>query len=114
MEHLAMYFLLTNQFDKFIEFMPKVMKFYGVIPRVFEEAILVYLDKSNKQKNLNEYNISNKTLEGVMGFYQIMHGKYGGDQKAALPELYKLYGNSYLYYLHYNSPLVTGLELNLK
>ncbi len=112
MEHLEMYYLLNGSLNEFNNNLPELLKFYQKTPYVFEQAILAYL-YGNKQKSLSDYNVSIQSQEVFENFNEILF-KYNGHRKLAKPELNKLYKNTYLYYLLFNSPRVTKASLKIK
>jgi hypothetical protein len=105
-EHLEMCFLLNHQLGHFISNLEVSRKFYINIPQVYEQAILMYMSISKKMLN---YKISNETLNVYKDFIKTFR-EYKNDKNLAKPMLSN-YTNTYLYYVIYNSPIVTGAEL---
>jgi hypothetical protein len=101
-EYLMGFYLLTGQFDKFAGNLNRLDDFdYGRIPRVYEEAILFcnYVRKAGIELPGRE--ISAESRERFVGFRNIYIGRYGTNDKAALKELSRDYGDSYLFYCLY-------------
>jgi hypothetical protein len=113
LDHLEMYFLLTHQLNNFIEYLPKVIEIRKTLPPTYEEALLIYLVRTKQPNNLY-YPISKNTQALFNHFGEILSKKYGNDKEAAKNELWNLYGNTYLYYMVYLSPVVTKLELKTR
>jgi hypothetical protein len=100
-EYLAAYYLLTNQLDKFTGIMGRLNDFnYIRIPRVYEEAILLYRF-SGKKVELGGRVISRESQERFNRFYTIYFVQYGKDKKAAFGKLASDYGDSFLFYSLY-------------
>jgi hypothetical protein len=100
-EYLAAYYLLTGQLDKFTGIMGQLNDFnYIRIPRVYEEAILLYRF-SGKKVELGGRVISRESQERFNHFYTVYVGQYGGDKKAAFGKLASDYGDSFLFYSLY-------------
>jgi hypothetical protein len=79
---------------------------YHHIPRHIEEAI-ISLWAFSRQRQLPPVfrYVRRETIQRFQDFNQVME-KYGGDRIAAKPELQQRFGNTYWFYLIYNSPLV--------
>ncbi|MBN1392773.1 MAG: hypothetical protein JW947_08235 [Sedimentisphaerales bacterium] len=100
-EYLAAYYLLTGQLDEFAGIMGRLNDFnYIGIPRVYEEAILLYRF-SGKKVELGGRVISRESQERFNHFCTVYLGQYGGDEKAAFGKLASDYGDSFLFYSLY-------------
>ncbi|MGA2679124.1 MAG: DUF6057 family protein [Sedimentisphaerales bacterium] len=100
-EYLMAHYLLTRQLDKFVEQIGRLNDFnYPEIPRLYEEAILVYTSRTHKSVELYGRRISPESRQRVKGFEEVL-GHYMGDKDAAFNELSKDYGDSYLFYFVY-------------
>ncbi len=100
-EYLAAHYLLTGQLDKFTGIMGQLNDFnYIRIPRVYEEAILLYRF-SGKKVELGGRVISRESQERFNNFCTVYLGQYGGDKKAAFSKLASDYGDSFLFYSLY-------------
>lgn len=101
-EYLMTYYLLTKQLDKFAENIGRLNDFdYKEIPRLYEEAILLYRSMG-KTVELGKREISSQSQERFNKFRDTYFGKYEKDKNAALSELTKNYGDSYLFYYVYD------------
>jgi len=101
-EYLEAFYLLTNQHDKFVENLVRLNDFdYTGIPRVYEEAILLYSYTKKTKVEIPGREISAESRERFNNFLKVLFGKYGGDKKAAFYELAGTYGDSYFFYSAY-------------
>jgi len=114
-EYLMAYHLLSNEIEdpfKNLRYLKGLG--YKKIPRIYEEALMVYLTKKNiKRINLNGYTISNNTMERYRDYGRIVF-KYNNDMRDAQEELYSNHGNTYWYYLHYDSPVTNKRKLKFQ
>jgi hypothetical protein len=108
---MQMYYLLTHRLGNFIKNLESASQYYKTLPHIFEEAIIVYGLRA-KQFPAN-IQISKQVQERVHGISEIM-GQFNGDKYAAKDKLRSTYGNTYFYYMIFNSPLVTKDELKVK
>ena len=100
-EYLMALHLLTGQLDKFVQNLNRLDDFdYAGIPRLYEEAILLYMTNTKKTVDLRGRRISDQSRERFNGFAQILAG-YRSDRQAAMNDLAKNYGDSYLFYYVY-------------
>ncbi|MCJ7728664.1 MAG: DUF6057 family protein [Sedimentisphaerales bacterium] len=101
-EYLMAFYLLTGRFDKFAGNLDRLDDFdYGRIPRVYEEAILLYSYIKKTKVELHGREISPESRERFIGFRNIYIGRYRTNDKAALKELARNYGDSYFFYCLY-------------
>jgi hypothetical protein len=101
-EYLMGFYLLTGQFDKFAGNLNRLDDFdYGRIPRVYEEAILFCNYVRKAKIELPGREISAESRERFISFRNIYIGRYRTNDKAALKELSRDYGDSYLFYCLY-------------
>jgi Family of unknown function (DUF6057) len=107
-EHLQMSFILSNDLGQFMKNFSIANKFYNKLPEIYEQALLMYLFMT-KSANMSQYNISVDSQQSFYGFLKTMH-EYNGDKELAKADLEK-YSGTYMYYVTYNSPLVTKLVL---
>jgi len=99
-EYLMAWYLLNAELDKFAQNLERLDDFnYSQIPRLYEEAIL-YMLKRGKKVNLYGRKISAESQRRFTDFLNI-YNRHGRDDKAALKELRKKYGDSYLFYTLY-------------
>ncbi len=100
-EYLMTHYLLSRQPDKFVQNLERLNDFdYSVIPRVYEEAILLYRF-AGKKVELGGREISRESQERFSRFYSVYFGQYGGNKRAAFGKLARDYGDSYLFYYLY-------------
>jgi hypothetical protein len=100
-EYLMGFYLLTGQLDKFAGNLNRLDDFdYGRIPRVYEEAVLLY-NALEKKDVLPGREISVESRERFNNFFEVYIGQYGANKSLALKELARDYGDSYLFYSIY-------------
>jgi len=101
-EYLMSYYLLTNQVSKFMENLGRLDDFeYAGIPRVYEQAILLYGFARKTNVEVPGRQISQESRQRFDDFLKILFGKYKGDKKAAFYELTMDYGDTYYFYSAY-------------
>jgi hypothetical protein len=101
-EYLEAFYLLTDQLDKFVGMLDRLKDFdYASIPRVYEEAILIYNFKTKKNIEIPGHEISRESRERFGGFNMVFLGKYKANKPAAFNELARDYGKSYFFYYVY-------------
>jgi len=101
-EYLMAHYLLTGQLDKVAENIYRLDDFdYAGIPRLYEEAILLYETVKKKEADLHGRQISGDTRFRFGDFFRIYARKYRSNKKAAFNELAGGYGDSYLFYYIY-------------
>lgn len=100
-EYLEAIYLLTGQLDKFAATLNRLDDFnYGRIPRVYEEAILLYKAVQKKDSPVSG-EISSETRSRFNNFNSIFQVKYSANKLAAFQELAWNYGDSYFFYFLY-------------
>jgi hypothetical protein len=100
-EYLTAFYLLTGQLDKFAGTLNRLEDFdYGRVPRVYEEAILLYKAMQKKDAPVRG-EISAESRSRFNGFSGIFQVKYGANKLAAFYELSRDYGDSYFFYFVY-------------
>jgi hypothetical protein len=101
-EYLMGWCLLTGDLEEFVQNLGRLDDFdYSEIPRHYEEAALIYMFRTKKQIDLRGRRISAESRLRFAGFLNIFD-RYGGNKRAALNELMKKYGDSYLFYSMYS------------
>ncbi|UCF42627.1 MAG: hypothetical protein JSV99_08495, partial [Planctomycetota bacterium] len=70
---------------------------YAQIPPLYEQAILLYTYKTQKQVKLSGRQISQQSIKRFNDFIQTLN-LYGQNRQPALEKLAKDYGHSYLFY----------------
>jgi hypothetical protein len=114
-EYLMAYYLLSNDIGNVVKNL-RYLKVLGYrkIPRIYEEALLVYFSKMGiKRINLGGYAISENTIERYKDYALIVH-RNNNDIQAAHDELLNVHGNTYWFYLHFTSPVTAKRELKFK
>ena len=100
-EYMMTTFLLTRKLDDFTQNLYRIKDLkYPEIPRLYEEAILLYRDKTKKPVNLHGFHISQESLQRYRNFVSTIESN-GGDLKAAYNDLAKNYRDSYMFYCIY-------------
>jgi len=101
-EYLMAYYMLTGQLDKFAQNIQRLDNFgYPHIPRLYEEAILMYNDIMRKPISLDRYQISRQSIERAADFRKI-YNRHMRNKFAAKNDLIKKYGDSYFFYFVYS------------
>jgi len=75
---------------------------YTHLPRLYEEALILYRDRMHKQVDLKGFQLSKESLSRYEDFCTVLN-KYGGNNSAARPELMQKFGNTYFYYFLYGA-----------
>jgi len=78
---------------------------YAEIPRLYEEAILLYMFQGKKSVYLYGYKISEATHQRFNDYMTILT-VHKGDKRAAQSELAKNFDDSYLYFYMYGAPRI--------
>lgn len=80
------------------------LKNYGFkkLPIHYEEALLEYMFFTEKDFLPDGYKISESTISRYKEFMQA-YSSYSGDQNLAAKQLYKQFGSTYWYYLHFKN-----------
>lgn len=100
-EYLMTTFLLAKRLDFFTQNLYRLKDFdYPEIPRLYEEAILLYTDKTQKPVNLYGFQISQKSLQRYRNLVSTLESN-NGDLRAAYNDMKKNYGDSYMFYYFY-------------
>ncbi|MBN1516646.1 hypothetical protein JXA32_08770 [Candidatus Sumerlaeota bacterium] len=74
---------------------------YPALPRTCEEALVIYMHKTNTTPDLHGYAISQESVERFSAINNILFNKYHGDPVAAFEELVENYGDSFFFYYLY-------------
>ena len=100
-EYLMSWYLLNGRLDKFVQNLERLDDFGdSQFPRLYEEAMLIYVFSVRKPVNLHGRQISTQTRERFDGFTQVLND-YGKNKQAAYNKLAKDYWNSYFFYYVY-------------
>jgi hypothetical protein len=100
-EYLMSWYLLNGRLDKFVQNLNRLDDFsLSQFPRLYEEAVLIYVVSARKPVNLYGREVSIESRQRFERFNQVLN-KYGKDKDAAFKKLVKDYWNSYLFYYVY-------------
>ena len=105
-EYLMTWYLLTAQIDKLVANLHRLNDFdYPQIPRLYEEAVLLYTFKTQREVDLHERKISAESRQRHKDFMRL-YFSYAGNKQAARASLQKDYSDSYFFYIFYGASLV--------
>ncbi|MHC4737779.1 MAG: DUF6057 family protein [Planctomycetota bacterium] len=100
-EYLMSWYLLNGRLDKFVQNLDRLDDFsVSQFPRLYEEAMLIYVFSVRKPVNLYGRQISAESRQRFDGFNQVLND-YGKNKQAAYNKLAKDYWNSYFFYYVY-------------
>jgi len=100
-EHLMAWYLLNGQVDMIALNIGRLNDFnYKRIPRLYEEALLIYKDSSKQEVDLHGWKISAESVKRFNDFNEI-YSRHGDDKYSAYNELLEGYGDSFLFYYFY-------------
>ena len=100
-EYLMALYLLTGQFEDFVKNLERLDDFkYPEIPRLYEEAMLLYIYHTKRTLDPYSRRISLESLQRFEGFKHVL-SNHGGNKTAAFDGLAKYYGDSYFFYYLY-------------
>lgn len=99
-EYLMAHYLLTCRLDKIAQNISRLDDFeYRGIPRLYEEALLIYTARTGELVDLHGRNIRPETTERFEDFCRII-ARHGNDTASALAEVEKYHRDTYFrYYL---------------
>lgn len=104
-EYLLASFLLDKNLTAFVSYISN-LKSYGFkdLPVHYEEALLVYMNQTQKNIVPEGYMIresTNKGFEDYYNDYSNARSSYSGNLNLMAERLYKNYGKTYWFYLHF-------------
>jgi len=103
-EYLMSWYMLTGQLEKFVQNLHRLDDFdFPAFPRLYEEAMLVYVHSTKKPIDLRGRPLSQQSRQRFEGFNQVIND-YGGNSQAAFDKLAEDYWNSYFFYYVYGRP----------
>jgi hypothetical protein len=80
---------------------------YEKIPVHIEEALMMFLTMNKEYKvDLGKYQISQETQKNFIAYSKLLM-KYRQNRMEGQPEIYRNFGNTYWYYIHFVSPITT-------
>jgi hypothetical protein len=111
-EYFMSCLLLNNDLASFIKYYSMGKRFnYNKVPKIFQEALILYsYGLSQQGKSLGNLRYDKEIVDQFNEYISVMQ-KNDGDQELAQPELKKKFGNTYWYYIHYNSPVTTNKKI---
>jgi len=102
LEYMFSNFLITKRPDLIVKKISWLKKLgYERIPRLYEEAIIVYQFTVNKRVDLQGYTISPETIANCSKFDELMP-QLSSNQQGSIAECERFFGDSYLLYHHKN------------
>jgi hypothetical protein len=110
-EYLESFYLMRNDLGDFyskLSFMTNMA--YQTIPKVFQEALIIYYLKNNIPEDKFYYPIDLEIQNNFISFNKVLL-EYRKNPELAKYALQKEFGNTYWYYLRYGSPMTIGKSL---
>ncbi len=100
-EYLMTLYILDGRLEKFANNFQLLSDFgYTEVPRIYEEALLLHVARTQIKFNLGELGISKASYRRLEDFNKVF-SRYRGNKEAAFNELAMYFRNSYyLYYLY--------------
>jgi hypothetical protein len=106
-EYLMAWYMLNRQLDSFVENLDRLDDFdYPEIPRLYEEAILVYHLTTRKNVDLKGRQVSDNTYQRARRFTDIVRGFNRDNKKGAMFAAAKDFSDSYFFYYNFGSTAV--------
>jgi hypothetical protein len=103
-EYLMGWYLLNGRVDKIALNIGRLNDFnYKQIPRLYEEALLVYKSDSKQEVDLHGWKISAESVKRYNDFIDI-YTRYAGGEHEVYNELLEDYGDSFLFYFFCRRP----------
>jgi len=97
-EYLMAWYMLTRQLDNSIKNIERLNDFiYPEFPRLYEEAILIYVYGTGKAVRLAGHQVTPEARQRIENFSQVFN-RHMRNRQAAFDELAKDYGDSYFFY----------------
>ncbi|MBN2019133.1 MAG: hypothetical protein JW749_02785 [Sedimentisphaerales bacterium] len=102
-EYLMAWYLLNGQVDKIASNIGRLNDFnYMRIPRLYEEALLLYKGGGKTEVDLQGWEISAESAKRFNDFIEI-YNRYSYDKYRAAKELWGSYGYSFLFYRFFSN-----------
>lgn len=106
-EYFMASLLLDKNITAFISYIPSLKSYnFKEIPIHYEEAMLVYMSQIQKNIVPEGYKIRDTTIRSFKEYfndYSNARSSYSGDLNLMAQKLYKNYGKTYWYYLHFTN-----------
>jgi len=109
LEYLAMYYLLSHQVGNFANILPQVVRYYNPLPTLYQEALVLYVAKTDAGIR---YAFKEDVIQSVKNFFE--NFKKYPDRRVAQNALQQDYLGTYLYYVAFQSPVVTKMQLKAR
>ena len=107
-EYLMAWYMLNGQLDSFVQNLDRLDDFdYSEIPRLYEEAILVYQLKTGREIDLKGRQISGNTYQRAHHFTDIVRNFSRDNKKGAMLATAKDFADSYFFYYNFGALTVT-------
>jgi hypothetical protein len=101
-EYLIGWYLIQRNLDSLVDYIGEFRELkYQTMPRLYEEALILYAALTGKKPDLAGYTLSTEAMESFERFYAVFYEKYKGRPDEALNELVTSCGNSYYFYYLY-------------
>ena len=112
-EYLIAFDLMIHDLKSFTEDMNYISNYnYTKLPRVTEEAVILFLTQRPDNNVLKGFRVSSETIERFKKFVSITRANRGNREKAKLAAIE--FKNTYWYYVLFLSPLVTNITLETR
>lgn len=110
-EYLMSYVLLRNELNNFQYFL-LYSNYYpnGVIPRTYQEAMIFFYFSKNLNPTKQYFKISKTCMKQFEDFNKILM-EYKMDKNLAQKNLHRYFGDTFWYYIAFDSPLVTNRKV---
>jgi hypothetical protein len=113
-EYLLSYYLLSAELGNFDHF----LKLFGNykperLPSLYQQALLMFQMGKNIPDDQLGFTISKAVKNTMLKFNKVLI-EYNFNNRKAQKDLYRLYGDTYWYYLRYISPMSTKSSINRK
>jgi hypothetical protein len=105
-EYLCMHYMLSHQLGDFLAHVNELAPFYKKLPAHYQEALLLYMGKT---KTIINYPFDKEIINMMNSFFENTR-KYS-DRSSAQMALYPYYKGTYVYYVSFQSPLITKMQL---
>ncbi len=112
-EYLIAFDLMEHDLNSFSKDIMHIANFnYAKLPRVIEEAIVLFASQRPENEFLKSFRISSETVERFREFASITRSNKGNIEKAKQAAIE--YNDTYWYYVLFLSPLVTSIRLETR
>jgi hypothetical protein len=111
-EYMITSFLLENDLASFFKYYPMGRNMnYKKLPTIFQQALILYqYDLSRQGKTLGNIRYDNEITSRFKEYISVLK-RCNGDKEIARPLLGKDFGNTYWFYILYNSPVTNNTKI---